>query len=479
MRTKVPALARSLALVVVLTAASSAAAQTDPRAEASAHFERGTDLFNEGRYDAALAEFDRAYEIAPALPVLYNLGRVHAELGHPVEAARAYERYLSEGGDTLPAARRTEVEQALARQRDRIGHLRVEANVEGAIVSVDGNDVATTPLAEPIEVGSGTHSIGVRAPGYERVTRDVSIAGTVEASLRVELRREIEARGTLRVGSPLAGVTVQIDGHEVGTTPLAATLPVPAGDHDVTGARAGYLPDTRRVHVDEGAEVEVTLRLAADPSAPPESMGELHLALPHAPFVVHVDDEPMLGDHLELRIGPHRITIEVADRQPWSGEVTIERSAAHELAPPLEWVPEQRAARTGAADTQRAAGIGMSFAGAALLLIGGPLTIWNELQISATDSRVTQLNRDYASMCVPYVPSVCDPLRSEGDSLQASRGTQDTLRWVSIGTTAIGGVLGIVGLALWATTPSHAEIDAAAHATLRLTPGGLAVDGTF
>lgn len=469
----------ALALALAMSFAGQAVAQTDPRADASAHFERGTDLFNEGRYDAALAEFERAYEIAPALPVLYNLARVHAELGHPVASAHAYERYLSEGGDTLPRARRTEAEQALARQRDRIGHLRVEANVEGAIVSVDGSDVATTPLATPIEVGSGTHAIGVRAPGYEGVTRDVSIAGTVEASLVVELRREIEPRGTLRIASTLAGVTVRIDGREVGTTPLAATLPVPAGDHEVSGERAGYLADTHRVHVDEGADVDVTLRLPVDPSAPAETIGELHLALPEAPFVVRIDDDAMLGRDLELRIGPHRIVVELSDRQPWSGELTIGHSAALDLAPPFVWTPEERAARTGAADTQRAAGIGLSFAGAALLLIGGPLTIWNELQITATDARVVQWNAEYAAGCVPFVSDPCERLRNEGVSLQTSRATQDTLRWVSVGTTVLGAVLGGVGLTLWATTPSNEEIDAAAHASLRLTPTGLELAGTF
>jgi hypothetical protein len=469
----------ALALCLLCHAPAAALAQTDPRADASAHFERGTDLFNEGRYDAALAEFERAYEIAPALPVLYNLGRVHAELGHPVASAHAFERYLSEGGDTLPRARRTEVEQALARQRDRIGHLRVEANVEGAIVSVDGSDVATTPLASPIEVGSGTHSVGVRAPGYEGVTRDVSIAGTVEASVVVELRREIEPRGTLRISSTLAGVAVQIDGREVGITPLAATLPVPAGDHDVAGERAGYLGDSRRVHVDEGADVDVALRLSLDPSAPAETIGEVHLALPEAPFVVRIDDEAMIGRELQLRIGPHRIAIELAERQPWSGELTVTHSAALALAPPLVWTPEERAERTGAADTQRAAGIGLSFAGAALLLVGAPLLIWNELQISSTDTRVTQLNAEYAAMCVPYVPSLCDPLRAEGDSLSASRGTQDTLRWVSISATLLGAALGGVGLTLWATTPSNEDIDAAAHASLRLTPAGMELAGTF
>lgn len=472
MRTLLIALACSLVL------ANPAMAQSDPRADASAHFERGTDLFNEGRYDAALAEFDRAYEIAPALPVLYNLARVHAELGHPVEAARAYQRYLTEGGDTLPAARRTEVEQALARQRDRIGHLRVEANVEGAIVSVDGNDVATTPLTAPIDLGSGSHAIGVRAPGYEGVTREISIAGTVEASLVVELRREIEARGTLHVTASLAGVTVRIDGREVGTTPLAATFPVPIGVHEVSGERPGYLADSRQVQVDEGADVDVALHVEPDPDAPPETMGELTLRVPDAPLVVRIDDEAMLGRELHLRIGVHRITVEVSERTPWTSEITIDRESPLRLAPPLAWLPDERAERIGASEGQRTAGIALVVSGLALLAVGVPLTLWNESEIAHTDAAIVQLNRDYAAMCMPIGPQ-CDALAAQGAALRSSADTENTLRWVSITTATLGAIAGATGLVLWMTAPSADAIDEAAHAALRVGPASVSVEGTF
>ncbi len=464
--------------VSLLRVTSLAAAQTDPRTDASAHFQRGTDLFNEGRYDAALAEFQRAYDIAPAPPVLYNLARVHAELGHPVEAAHAYARYLSEGGGTLPAARRAEVERALETQRERIGHLRVESNVAGAVVSVDGIDVATTPLSEPLELGSGSHAIGVRAPGYLGVTRDVSIAGTVDASLAVELRREVEPRGTLRIASTLPGVTVRLDGREVGTTPLGATFPVPAGDHDVTGTRAGYLADARRVHVDEGAEVEVTLAVAPDPDAPAETLSPLELSLPDAPALVRVDGEPVVGTSVRVRIGPHRLTVEVTEREPWASDITLEQDRPLHLAPPLTWTPAERASRVGSAETQRTAGVALTVSGLVLLAVGVPLLIWNESEIASTDAAVVRLNAEIAAMCMPIGPR-CDALAAQGAALRASADTQNTLRGLSLGLTVLGAAVGGTGLALWISAPSSDAIDAAAHATLRLGPTGVVLDGTF
>jgi len=137
-------------LLALLAASIPAHAQDDARSQAAEHFDRGIAFFNEQRFDAALAELARAYELFPAYQTLYNLARVHAALGQSVEAARAYERYLAEAGAEINARRRREAEAALAEQRARIGTLTVVTDVEGARIGIDGVDVAPTPLSAPI-----------------------------------------------------------------------------------------------------------------------------------------------------------------------------------------------------------------------------------------------------------------------------------------------------------------------------------------
>src|SRR5512145_1254691 len=44
--------------------------------EASQRFQRAVKLYRERSFDAALAEFNRAYELSPDYRVLYNLGQV-------------------------------------------------------------------------------------------------------------------------------------------------------------------------------------------------------------------------------------------------------------------------------------------------------------------------------------------------------------------------------------------------------------------
>src|SRR5262249_52833848 len=66
-----------------------AAPPQDPtRAEAAERFDRAIRLVNDGDLTSALAEFQRAYALVPAVIVLYNVGLVYAALNRPVEAAR-------------------------------------------------------------------------------------------------------------------------------------------------------------------------------------------------------------------------------------------------------------------------------------------------------------------------------------------------------------------------------------------------------
>src|SRR5262245_23071216 len=78
------------------------------------HFKNGVDYYRDGDLGAALIEFKRAYAAAPNYRLLYNLGQVSHELLDYTNAQAYFQRYLSEGGAEIEAARRQEVETALA-----------------------------------------------------------------------------------------------------------------------------------------------------------------------------------------------------------------------------------------------------------------------------------------------------------------------------------------------------------------------------
>lgn len=201
----------------------------DGTARAREHYERGIGLFDEGQFAAALAEFEAAYAIEPRPALLFNIGQMHARLGHAVESADTLERYLAEMGDTMPAERRALVETELTTQRGRIGRVTLEVDVAGAQVSLDEVDRGTTPLPDALRTGAGEHVLVVAADGHETSRQRFRIAGGEERTLRVEL---------VRLGPSSAGGEPAREGAFPAITVIGAAV---AGAGLVTFAAAGVV----------------------------------------------------------------------------------------------------------------------------------------------------------------------------------------------------------------------------------------------
>jgi hypothetical protein len=217
--------ARSVAAALALTAGlaiAPPAARAQPSStpskgavdEASSRFRRGVELYKEGDYRAALIEFRRAYELAPNFNVLYNMGQVHFQLQDYVGALSALERYLSDGGSQVPAARRAEVTKDIEKLKARVAKVEIVANVEGAEITIDDVPSGKTPLAKPVLVSAGRRKITVSKNGWLPATKLVDVAGA--DSLRVSLElTENQAAGPVPVPVP-------------SPTPGPATSPQPA-----------------------------------------------------------------------------------------------------------------------------------------------------------------------------------------------------------------------------------------------------------
>jgi hypothetical protein len=176
------AIARNCALLVAMFAAAPAVAQTKPAAagdvdEARQRFQRGVELYKEGSFDAALAEFNKAYELAPNYRVLFNMAQVQTERHDYVAALKDFEKYLEQGGAEITAERREQVNKEIAALKGRVAELTITADVVGAELLVDGVSVGTLPLSEPVRVSVGVRQLQVKKPGYETSTRTETIAG--------------------------------------------------------------------------------------------------------------------------------------------------------------------------------------------------------------------------------------------------------------------------------------------------------------
>lgn len=161
--------------------AQPAAEAEDPAvAEARDRFDRGVTYTSEGNYGAALAEFLRAYDLTGHWAVLYNLGRVSEALGREPDAASYFEQYLDEGGDMVEENRRAEVESALAALRTRLSVLRIDVDVPGAELLLDGAVIGTAPIRGALYVRPGPHTVTARHPDHGMIRQEVLLASEVE-----------------------------------------------------------------------------------------------------------------------------------------------------------------------------------------------------------------------------------------------------------------------------------------------------------
>lgn len=199
-------------LIPILALASARALASDTAHDedvqvARSHFSRGVELYRSGAYDAALAEFTRAYDSAPNYRILYNLAQIQAQRHDYVASLGLFRQYLEQGGSEISEARAAEVAGELAELERRIARLHVESNVDGARLLLNDAPPVELPLGEPLLVNAGIHRLRVEKPGYLPAFRTVTLTGGDELSFSLELDAVLEMDGRAEpLPAPLAFV---------------------------------------------------------------------------------------------------------------------------------------------------------------------------------------------------------------------------------------------------------------------------------
>lgn len=144
--------------------------------EADEHFSRGRQLFDEGDYQLALVEFNRAYELAPNYRVLFNIAQINIQLFNYAAARIAIEKFLKDGGADIPPARKAQAERDLAMLKTRTATLSV-TSTPPADVTIDDASAGSAPFTQPMLVNAGARKVTVSKPGYVSQTQTVTVAG--------------------------------------------------------------------------------------------------------------------------------------------------------------------------------------------------------------------------------------------------------------------------------------------------------------
>lgn len=244
---------------VLLLAAPAALAGPPP--EAAQAYEAGVVHFKAKRYADAIAEFNKAYRIAPNPVLVFNMARAFEELKEYDSAVEFYQRYL----DMQPEATdRAAVEDAirtleLLSKREKapeVGQIVVQSTPDGALVFVDGRQVGRTPLKT--EVTAGAHFVSIEKEGFSRATKELNIAGGAEIKHSATLvplavatpavQGESNLGGWLMVG---IGSAMVIGGGIMGVLALDQETQlekIESGERDATRAEFNDIQDTGRLY---------------------------------------------------------------------------------------------------------------------------------------------------------------------------------------------------------------------------------------
>jgi hypothetical protein len=233
-----------LAALPMLAAARSARAD-DPRGDARGHYARGLELGAQNGYEGALREFNEAYAISPQFAVLYNIGQAHIALGQPAQAIEALARYLQDGGDRIPAPRRTQVQIQIAVLRSQLPNPNLPPEAEAARAAGAAAGAAAGQAVAAASAAAGEASTLVAAPG------------------------------TLAVRCSEPGLTILLDGKRVEPAASARGVPVAAGAHRLLLSGPGRRGSEQSLEVPAGVAAVVICESAL--SAPAAERPRLSL----------------------------------------------------------------------------------------------------------------------------------------------------------------------------------------------------------
>jgi tetratricopeptide (TPR) repeat protein len=162
------------------SSASSASTQ-----KAKALHEQGVTHLTAGRYTDAVVAFDASYRAEATAPALYNLALAYEGMERPDKALEAFEAFIKlvdpKKHATQFAAARTEVD------RIKSAYARFTLKLTPADATIEIDLAPVRPEKNELWVETGTHTIKIRAAGYETYTQRLDVAAG-RFDLEVRLR---------------------------------------------------------------------------------------------------------------------------------------------------------------------------------------------------------------------------------------------------------------------------------------------------
>lgn len=431
-----------------LSPAPEAPTSREAEAEARAHFKKGNEHFDKQEWLEALGEFRKALALKRTRAAMVDEASCLKQLGRYDEALDAYEALRAEF-PVLPPKLEAKVAPAVVELQRLVGTLAVGGDAPvGASVFVDDRPRGRLPLAAPLRVGVGSHTVRLETARFEPLVVAVDVTAGRETTAEP---RAVSRKGRLQVLEKHGwALEVELDGQKVGVTPWEGMAS--PGDHEVklTGfvgldalaectapeVSSGGGPAAAR----EGAKMgspsmtapvrlyEVTpVTLAAE-----ELDASLRIESTPAGASVTIDGAVLGRTPWEgrLGLGPHTVVLGADGFSRSSQEVRLLRRKQRELQVVLEREPDtarlRRARNVGAG-----VGYGVGALGLGVFAVAGGLAL--------SRSSAVKAQCDPSGLCAP---------KKTGDTMAITALQSDLDAARTLGTVStVGLVVGSVGVA--------------------------------
>jgi hypothetical protein len=214
-------------------------------------------LFNNNDFAGALAKYKQAYDESEDPRLLYDMAICEKSLRHYARMGRDLRDYERIEGAAITSEEKRIVDDALAAINDLVGTVRLDVNEAGSAVSVDGEAVGITPLAQALVLDLGPHKIVVAKDGFGPAEKELEVAGGRETALALVLVPQSHIARLLVSTDPQA--TVSIDGAVVGKGRFEGQQA--SGPHEISVTESGMRPFKAEVDLKEGERrtLQVTL----------------------------------------------------------------------------------------------------------------------------------------------------------------------------------------------------------------------------
>jgi tetratricopeptide (TPR) repeat protein len=180
-----------LSIVLCLGAASRVAAEeTENVKRARTLFANGVSAFKDGNLERALQAFEEAYQLRPHPTVLINIAGCYDQMGKPIEAISNYEKFLKETQGDTP--QRREVKKTLEQLYKKAGAITLNIVPDGSKVLIDRAETKVSPIADPIHLTVGKHTLTITHEGYGRVERDIDVVEGDKREIWISLDKRLE-----------------------------------------------------------------------------------------------------------------------------------------------------------------------------------------------------------------------------------------------------------------------------------------------